>query len=447
MLNTLMKSKYFRITLLCVVVLHCVLGVWIYSIQKSQVMPAEAQEMEEYLDGIATVVLGGNEAEDIRILNGEDGYFAIKNKGDDEYHIVNIDGRRIDKYERIGEKVGNYVPVYDGAWQVLDVRSLDFALSTGYKEMTLAVNGTYVIGKNVYADERIIYEVRTLDNQVLYTSEQELLPTENEGYVIEGTEDGNRVILLEDQTVAYQAGEFETITEGKGGFWKVFYEETWTELSGKEYFTCEYVLDENFQICCEGQLWIQVFLTDYAVVGDAMAEPNIWNDIEEAKKQDWYTSEAKVYFKDGGKSQDWSGTGAGICGVTENYLILTTDGCSNHKYYDLSKERTTSQLLSDFKSKEGICCMDFADGYSPASVAKYSWDGSTLVGSPSADSSKNTDRDWTYMDENLKPITKYVFQSVSVVDGGYGVVATEEGVFLIDFYQRGEGGAKNEEKQ
>ena len=42
---------------------------------------------------------------------------------------------------------------------------------------------------------------------------------------------------------------------------------------------------------------------------------------------------------------------------------------------------------------------------------------------------------------------KVIFALVPVVPRPAKSIATEEGVFLIDFYQRGEGGAKNEEKQ
>lgn len=435
-MKEIMRSKIIWFMVLIIVIMAAASGAVVQSVIDKWGMSKDSTDMIGVLNGKADVVMGGKSTEDIRIVNGEKGYFLIEEKGDDCYYMVNLNGEKLldgKSFERTELKCDNLIPLYNGTtWQIMNTEMLEVVGSADwYNLLEIHESKEYMLGyskDNVGKDH---YEVRTIAGKLIYSSNEVMVLPQEQGYAIVGDSFKNRVINLETGKTVYQANEWESVIDGGNGFWVIEHREP---LDDELEFQCRYALDANFESALNGQLFRELYISEGWLAGHAYFYDGISNELALAERQSPSSSQTIVYDGNGEVLVQWNSLG--IRGTFDDTLILedsiTMEKCV-YRYYEMNPYNPYNYG----KSEDGICYMDFEDGYALTSIPLHGQGASYIEKNPPVYGEGSTENDrWTYMDENYEPISEYAFLQASLSENGYAAVRTESGVYLIDLYCR-----------
>ena len=421
MKSDILKSKYVQRFLAAALTIAACIYFLVSGYSADLAIPSE--EIYKALEGKAEILIDFTEKhQTIEIVNGEKGYFAVKENG--AYIIIDKNGRKL-----LDTEVGAWEePQYAGDYfmtcgsmhtalvhrETLELKIFDL------DNASLHSSGKYLLGE---WDGWKIIDTET--GTVIYESSDKLHLPQKEGYVIEQPEKGlHRIINLRTGKTEFEAEKGQEIWQGSDEFWTV--------KDGQ----CSFVLDADYQIALGGRLFRSVSLEDGLVIGSAIEKSGI-DDLEKYSDDGMFIEpDLRVYNREGEEVYWLNPINTGYLGNVGRMLV-----CQNLQD-DSFIYRTIGQNGLGYETGSEYYCYlpedgNPADGYIPAYQMTFR-DQDPMPPSAEPNQNKAAKYRWTYLDENLQPVTDFVFHGASMADNGYAVVYNEDGyAALIDLQQRG----------
>lgn len=421
LLKTVVKSKYVQRFMAVSVVIAA--GIYFLAAGYSADLAIPSEEIYKALEGKAEIVIDFTEKhQTIEIVNGEKGYFAVKENG--AYIIIDKNGRKL-----LDTEVGAWEAPQHAGDYFLTCGSMHTALvhreTLELKIFDLDNASLHSSGKYLLGDWDGWKIIDTETGTVIYESPDKLHLPQKEGYVIEQPEKGpHRIINLRTGKTEFEAEKGQEIWQGSDDFWTV--------KDGQ----CSFVLDADYQIALGGRLFRSVSLEDGLVIGSAIEKSGI-EDLEKYSDDGMFIEpDLRVYNREGEEVYWLNPINTGYLGNVGRMLV-----CQNLQD-DSFIYRTIGQNGLEYETGSEYYCYlpedgSPADGYIPAYQMTFR-DQDPMHPSAGPNQNKAAKYRWTYLDENLKPVTDFVFHGASMADNGYAVVYNEDGyAALIDLQQRG----------
>jgi len=209
-MKEILKSKLIWTAVAVIALLTALAGFCVEQLIERWGMSEEGTDMIGILSGKADVIMGGQDTEDIRIVNGEKGYFLIKEKGDKDYYLVNLYGEKLldgKSFVRSEHKVDELIPLHTGeAWEIMNTKTLETVGSADwYALLELHGSKEYMLGYTKDSVGKDYYEVRSIEGDLIYSSNEVLKLPKEEGYVLEGDGAKNKIIDLDTGKCVYNA--------------------------------------------------------------------------------------------------------------------------------------------------------------------------------------------------------------------------------------------------
>lgn len=335
--------------------------------------------------------------DDIKIINDEAGYFAVK-KPDTPVVILDREGTELIQtdFVELGEKRGNYLPGFDGKmWWLLNNMSMEIK-PVVVSDPVLHEDGEYMLG-TIQTEEETVWAIEdTSTGEILLKSDQPLILPQQNGCVIkkgnkEGTERDQIINLCTGET-EYTAGKGEVIKDGNAGLWIVQEAEQSQQGEGP----VMKILDEEYQPLFEGQGFRKMFLNESIICGERQDGIAFIMD---------YTGEL-LY-------EAVPGTETVMLTANGNYALVQD---SNEKNWLLEVEvhgGVIRHTMEDMVPSLG--CDDRIITIMDPETGMYSY-MSTMT---------------------MKPMMPFSFVSTGESENGYAVAKHEDGTILVlDFYKR-----------
>ena len=421
MITDILKSKYVQRFLAAAAAIAVCIYFLVSSYSSDLSIPSE--EIYKALEGKAEILIDFPEKhQTIEIVNGEKGYFAVKENG--AYIIIDKNGRKL-----LDTEVGAWEePQYAGDY-FLTCGSMHTALvhkdtlqmqTYELENASIHSSGRYLLGE--WDGWKVI---DTGSGNVIYESHHELVWPQKEGYVIEfAAEEPHRIINLQTGKAEFEAEKDQLVADGNDDFWLL--------SEG----TCRFALDADYQFHDDWPLFREASLGDGVVIGAAIEDATA-ADLKEYCEDGMYVVPDIRAFNGNGEEVYWLNSinirylgCVGSTMVTQNtkggtfsYRTVGPEGVIFEritKYYSYfpSDERTEDKYVLAYKPAIG--------------------DLEPMKASAEPDMERARGYRWTYLNENLEPVMDFVFHGASMADNGYAVVYNEDGyAALIDLEQRG----------
>ncbi len=417
MKTDILKSKYIQRFLLAVVVLT--VAVCILTSVYSADLSIPSEEIYKALEGKAEILIDFTEdRQTIGIVNGEKGYFAVKENG--AYVIIDRKGQQLlDTEVGAGEapqRAGDYFLTSGSMHAALVHRETLELKIFELDNVSLHPGGKYLVGE--WDGWKVI---STETGKVVYESSDKLHLPQKDGYVIQQPEKGpHRIINLQTGREEFAADKGQEIWQGTDDFWVI--------VDGQ----CSFVLDKEYQIALDGRLFRNVWLEDGLVIGRMIENA----DIEELKKYSddgmFIEPDLRVFNQDGEEVYWLDPINIRYLGNVGNTLIMRNLQDDSFIYRTIGqdglKAETTSMDFYFYMADE-----PFIPAYQ---IVLQNQEPMGVSAEPNLN--KAAKYRWTYLDENLEPVTDFVFYGASMSENGYAVVYNEDGyAALIDLQQRG----------
>ena len=383
-----------------------------------------SEEIYKALEGNPKIVIDFTEGySDIQIVNGEKGYFAIKENG--TYIIIDKKGQNLldtelgvfDKPQHAGE----YFLIRGSMRTALVHKDTLQMQRFDMENASLHSSGKYLLGE--WDGWKVI---RTDDGSVIYESQHELVWPQKEGYVIEfAAEEPHRIINLQTGTVEYEAEKDQVIADGNDDFWLI--------AEG----TCRFVLDAAYQFHDDWPLFREASLGYGIVIGTAIEDATA-ADLKAYCEDNMYMVPDIRVFNGNGEEVYWlNPIDIRYLGSVGNTLVTQNTQTGTFKYKTVGPEGMISEKITKYYSylpADGSNAEGYVLAYKPAVRGQE-----PMNAAAEPDAERTRAYRWTYLDENLEPVMDFVFHGASLPDNGYAVVSNEDGyAALIDLQQRGE---------
>ena len=250
---------------------------------------------------------------------------------------------------------------------------------------------------------------------------------DKEGYIVESDEEGNYFIVnMETGLTEYEAPEGVAVYQYKGGMWVMDFMNEGTR--GDDSFHYYYLLDDEYQLTADG-----------AVVSGSNISwetSDKYLSVRQEKDTDYDTRErmhsreydidntyTRVYRNDGRlvydavSEEDYEGE----FGSRIRYIkgdILATSG-QNEQYIDYIDLETGEVIVENSRI---FSFMDHEDGVAAACRCRMKSDYDSRGGVLLILKSSMDNYEWALVDENLQPLTEFVFDGIYPGDNGYAVI-------------------------
>jgi len=430
-MKQIFRSKIFLIALIAVLVIAA--AAFMLAGKSDVGKPLDAGTAAEVLEGKAEILLDFGTWAEIEIINGEKGYFAVREgskdpdrKSNKPYKIVDAEGNILlePKMNQFDEPAGDYIMMNNGGkWNVLNRQTLEVT-ETGLLEASVHRSGRYVSGRAVreagsdYEDQDW-YVISLEDGSVLYEGRNPLTLPYHEGYVMEavaGGLPGNTIISLETGETVFEAGMQESVADDTDGYWLV-----WSRW-GLKYF-----LDENFQPAFGGQLFLNATLYDGLAFGQWI-EDGMYTNVSQLPQENGLPPvgaldvSIRAFNKEYEERWNYMDAPAEWIGNFENYLCVWDAKNQLYEYVDL---RQNDYGPASFA--EGyLCFKDNDDGYMLACAETVRSDKPIKPDTALSDYFKEDYR-WGYVDTEEEVFIDFGLLGASLSENGYAVVENEEG--------------------
>lgn len=363
----------------------------------------------------------GDSVRDVKIVNDEKGYFAVEPE-DKNVEIVDKNRQTLLKTDfiQMGEKAGNYIPGYDGiSWWLVDCTDLEMK-QVSVLNAELHRSGEYMVGNTIGETNGWAVE-DAVTGEILLESDRPLILPQQKGYVIKlGSEDGterDQIISLSTGEAEYTAGQWETIIDGNGGFWEIWYDEAYEYQGRPGHRFCKYMLDENYEPAFDGQLFSNIYLTDSIICGEMRNVAALEAFREDSDPSDFvfvmnYDGEILYQMQPESKCM--------LIDASGSYAVMRDN---NNKNWLLEVQENGGVIRHRMDKK--FPSMDVEDRV----MAVYEND----LYLPDITPDK-----WSYMNTlTMEPAFPFEFKAASESENGYAVAKHSSGYILVlDFYKR-----------
>lgn len=370
---------------------------------------------------------------EIYAANSDEGLFLVKDA--DSHLMVDAKGQTMATFPdgEVRDQAGDVFVIKDGdRWHVINAAKetgcYDYAEIDAYgKYVLVKENGTYRVldteGNEVYVPQYQEYEFGRPD----------LIGPE--GYIVEdGTGDHFVIVNFITGETEYQVPEGIYITGYKADHWLM-------DCSGENEglnFSYYYMMDKDYNLSADGGIFTALNISssgnsaeyisvqqEYDVTYDnrhVMADRGLF-DIRGAMKR-VYNSRGEIVY-DGADEESLGSHGSNLRYIRGNMLAVSG---YNEKIIDYINLDTGEVIFED---EELFCFMDFEDGVAAAVKNKQTEDGDGRDGDLLNDESNMKKYRWCLVDENMQPLTEFVFDGVYPGNNGYAVVIKDGGKGLI----------------
>jgi len=429
-----MRSKYMiRMGILLVVL---VTAIFLSGILMTQ---------EPKLEGDMFVHQFDSQNADMKIVNGEKEYFAVKVQRGKYDSYFNVYDRALNplletELSLAGEKAGRFLPLgnHKDQWYLLDVESLKLT-ETDLIEPVVHESSEYMAGIRKEKGQETWAVERTKNGEILWEGTQPIELTSQPWHVIaRGNKAANipdRIINLKTGEAEYTAGEGETIREGGLGFWEVDCELVWDYVGTEKYFTYTYLLDKDYEPAFGGKLFGDVYLDGDFLCG-TLREDDYLSDVEELKYEavvvGTYSPVQFIWTAEGEKVfESRPGSPEKILGIRGDQVLYENERGDYFSWHLSGSEITRRKNLGD-----DFTYLDFEDGYMRfCRQVGTSYHRLTLQEVPedfhSYMSIRPEDYRWGYMNTegDVAAAADYLYASES--EGGFGIIENKEGELAI----------------
>lgn len=391
---------------------------------------------------------------DMKIVNGEKEYFAVKvqrGKYDSYYNIYDRQLNPVLKTELsfAGTKVGRWLPLgnHKDQWWLLDVETLELK-ETDLIEPVIHESGEYVAGQRKVKGETSWVVERIKNGEVLWEGAQRIVLPSQQWYAIakageenaaaddadSGAAERDQIINLRTGEVEYTAKEFENIVEGGLGYWRIKYDRIWDYLGREEYFYCEYLLHENYEMAFDGQLFGNLSLDGDYIYGH-IREDQFIRDFDTLKFEMMYgytiryfiwTPQGEEVYRTGNMYYD-------LLGIRGNYAIVQNDR-DQYELWIISEAE--GSIERKIKAEKNFFYLDAEDGFMRAVKNVGSRFYQIDLKNVPEDSRQSTsyraeDYRWSFLDRDLEPVLPFDYTYASETENGFAVVKNREGQLAI----------------
>ena len=373
---------------------------------------------------------------EIYVADAEKGLFVVKNgakqQGDEgEFSIVDAEDNFLCAlpYSHVQEHVGSsFAMVEDGAWYYVNAEisaETGTPPKQGHDRVELSAQGGYALLKD--GDQ---YVVADSEGKDVYTPQDRGTGSKApyfmgpEGYIIERDPDDRQYIVnVRTGETEYEVPEKIRASAYKGGLW---FMDCAGETDGLN-FSYFYALDEDFNLTADGGIFTaynissdssdkyvsvqQEYDVDYST-RDVLADMSLFNVKGSMKRV--YNGEGQLVY--GGDEEEETYHGGFIRYIRGNMLAVSDYTEKKVDYIDLD---TGEVVIED---SEIFCYMDFGDGAAAAVMPRRTEDRDVRGGDLLSDEKEMKKYKWGLVDENLQPLTEFVFDGVYPGNNGYAVV-------------------------
>jgi len=247
-----------------------------------------------------------------------------------------------------------------------------------------------------------------------------------EGYIIEDGPDNQFIVDFKTGETEYEVPEGVRVAAYRAGHW---FMDCAGEHSGLN-FSYYYMLDKDYNLAADEAIFTGFDMSDSksAAYVDVQQEPKVFYDNRDVMARRGLFSGGSplkvVYNKDG--EAVYGAPGEGDLSQTHGNFIRYIRG--NIAAVSTYNETVIDYINLDtqevvFEDSGILCFMDWEDGAAAAVVnARKNMDRDDRSG---RDLGKDKNADyykWGLVDENLQPLTEFVFDGVNTGDNGYAVV-------------------------
>ena len=383
---------------------------------------------------------------DMKIVNGEKEYFAVKvqrGKYDSYYNIYDRDLNPVLETELsfTSEKVGRYLPLgnHKDQWWLLDVETLDL-IETDLIEPVIHESGEYMAGQRKVKGQISWVVERVKTGEILWEGNQRIvLPTQT-WYAIakardeEGSKERDQVINLRTGEVEYTAKDGESIVSGGLGYWKIQYDLIWDYVGREEHFYCEYLLDKDYEVAFDGQLFGNLSLDGNYIYGH-LREDQFLQDLETLKFKMMhgygYTVRHFIWTPQGEEIYRTGKSYYDLRGIRGNYAIVENDR-DQYELWVIENNTITRKI----KAGSNFFYLDAEDGFmravKPIKQNYYRFDIENVPENMHQSTSfRAEDYRWSFLDMNLEKVLPFEYTYASETENGFAVVKNKEGQLAI----------------
>jgi len=449
----ILQSKFVRILLVVVAAAAGIVGIIGNNAGEIAESAGEKQlaKLQEMIGPNAEIVIAPSTySREIRILDGERGLFLAL---DGTYKIINTQGevladtgcteivRRLEDGRWImGPDV--HTDVIVDMEQVLTEGSFTMPeYPAEYDSIHIHESCEYYLVSNDKRDE--VYSLP--DNELIYkasgdvlSSEYGLRFTDRKGYASYTRADGKDCLLnIFTGETEYVCGENERLPLDGDignllGVMRPFFAK---DKPGGKNQNFTYFLDENYEVALDGAIFNSIDMIkisqEYRVAYLAQ-EANYYN-VEEKLRDDNFISDAvTVVLNEHGEvvyKEDETHDGS-VRTILGDVVVVGDPREGLLDYYDL----TTGELL--LGEEELLCFWDFEDGIAAAEALpkdfKQTGYEERRIDIPHLER-LYLEGKCGFVDENMQPLTDFVFDSVTATDNGYAVVYVDDMPAVIRF--------------
>lgn len=430
----ILKSKFIKIFIAIILVIALALGLVMGWQPGGQELSAE--QMAELTGEHFETIFPIGRYKEIYVADWEKGLFLVENGGSRQneagrFSLIDKDGNLLSSlpYSHVQEHAGSsFVMVEEGRWYYINAEVL---AKTGqlpqesHDRVELDGWGKYVLFKD--GDQYVVAES---EGKEVYTPQDRGTGSKGsyfmgpEGYIIERDPDDRQYIVnVRTGETEYEVPAKIRAAAYKGGLW---FMDCAGETDGLN-FSYYYALDEDFNLTADGGIFTaynissdssdkyvsvqQEYDVDYST-RDALADMSLFNVKVSMKRV--YNSEGQLVY--GGDEEEETYHGGFIRYIRGNMLAVSDYTEKKVDYIDLD---TGEVVLED---SEIFCYMDFGDGAAAAVMPRRTEDRDGRGGDLLRDEKEMKKYKWGLVDENLQPLTEFVFDGVYPGNKGYAVV-------------------------
>lgn len=434
----ILKSKFIRCFIGAVLAVIAVLTIMVNLDPGGKEYTAE--EMAALTGDNFETVFPIGKYDEIYAADSEAGIFLVRET--DGHLLVNADGEVLAQLPggKVDEEAGgNFVIKDSGNWYFINsakIAETGRAPETSYEYAEIDAYGKYVLVK-----ENGTYRVLDTEGNEVYVPQYQEYEFGRpdligpEGYIVEdGPGDHFVIVNFITGKTEYQVPEGIYITGYKADHWLM-------DCSGENEglnFSYYYMMDKDYNLSADGGIFTALNISssgnsaeyisvqqEYDVTYDnrhVMADRGLF-DIRGAMKR-VYNSRGEIVY-DGADEESLGSHGSNLRYIRGNMLAVSGYNEKIIDYINLDTGEVT------FEDNELFCFMDFEDGAAAAVKRKQTEDGDSRNGALLNDEADMKKYNWGLVDENMQPLTEFVFDGVYPGDNGYAVVIKNGGKGLI----------------
>jgi hypothetical protein len=253
----------------------------------------------------------------------------------------------------------------------------------------------------------------------------------------EGSKERDQIINLKTGKVEYTAKEGETIVEGGLGYWEIDYELAWDYLGCEEHFFGTYLLDENYEMAFDGQLFGSVYLNGDYICGE-LEQDQFMRDIDRLKFNPlglpglkgliWTAQGDDVY-------RTRSNLHVDILGIRGNTVAVQNDR-GQYGYWKVEGSGSEAAITKRSNAGKRFNYWDAEDGFMRTCIDVDDTIYQLNMTNVPEDENKSTNYKaeayrWGFVDRNMDLIVPYTYTYASETENGLAIVKNTDGQFAV----------------